>query len=70
MGEASLFGYLTMISLLGFGLKGMNQGSYSIRLLGTWRLACNGDEQAFIDGGRGVGIPIIMGLALSSRKVP
>ena len=30
----------------------------------------NGKWQAYIDGGRGVGMPTIVGLALSSRKVP
>ena len=33
-------------------------------------LACNGNGQDFIEGGRGVGILIIMGFALSSRKLP
>ena len=46
----------------------------SWRLLETprdsWRLACKGKWQAYIDDGRGVGIPTIMGLALSSRKLP
>ena len=45
-------------------------GNLEIQSLGTSRLACNGNELAFIDGGRGVGIPIIVGLDLSSRKLP
>ena len=45
-------------------------GNLEIKSLGTSRLAFNGNELAFIDGGRGVGIPIIVGLALSSRKLP
>ena len=45
-------------------------GNLEIQSLGTSRLAYNGNGQAFIDGGEGVGIPIIMGLALSSRKLP
>ena len=75
MGQASLSGYLAIVSLLGFGLREsrrllQHKDMKALGNLEILELDCNGNGQAFIEGGRGVGIPIIMGLALSSRKIP
>ena len=59
---------LLAMDLALWGLSKLLQ--HSLGYEGSWRLACKGKWQAYIDGGRGVGIPTIMGLALSSRKLP
>ena len=69
-GDKSLSSIVNLLAmdLALWGLSKLLQHSFGYE--GSWRLACKGKWLAYIDGGRGVGIPTIMGLALTSRKLP